>query len=123
MTHDQSIQRLHQLILWGRWTVALSLWLTVAPLCLWNLRTEIRLWLDHFTWTAVRYGLVHHHWSTFGLSLCIGLTTAILVWQSRNILMGFPPQYQQWLAQRVAQIQQQGSSHPLWKWVIEKRQS
>ena len=118
MTNNQSIQKLHQLIVWGRWGVALLLWLTLAPVCLWHLRREIGLWWEHFTWAAVRYGLVHHRWSTMGLSVCIGLTAAILVWQSRNILMGFPPKYQRWLEHQVQQIQQQGPSHLLWKWVM-----
>ena len=118
MTNDAAIERLHRLIVWGRWTVVMLLWVTVAPLSIWELRPEIALWFDHFTWTAVRYGLVHHRWATLGLSLCIGLTTAVLVWQSRNILMGFPAEYQARLEQQVRQIRKQGSSHPFWKWVI-----
>ncbi|MGB3403728.1 MAG: hypothetical protein WBA77_13650 [Microcoleaceae cyanobacterium] len=118
MTNNTEIQRLHRLIVWGRWVVVILLWITVAPLSLRQLQPEIALWRSHFTWTAVRYGLAHHRLATVGLSLCIGLTTAVLVWQSRNILMGFPPEYQKRLEKQVRQIRQQGSSHPLWKWVI-----
>lgn len=118
MTNQTEIQRLHRLIVLGRWLVVGLLWVTVAPLSLRGLQPEIVLWFDHFTWTAVRYGLAHHRWSTFGLSLCLGLTTAVLVWQSRNILLGFPSKYQTRLEQQVRQIRHQGSSHPLWKWVI-----
>ena len=118
MTNNTEIQRLHRLIVWGRWTVVILLWITIAPLSLRGLQPEIVLWFDHFTWTAVRYGLAHHRWSTFGLSLCLGLTTAVLVWQSRNILLGFPDRYQNRLEQQVQKIRQQGASHPLWNWVI-----
>lgn len=118
MTNNSEIQRLHRLIVWGRWIVVMLLWVTIAPLSLRGLQPEIVLWFDHFTWTAVRYGLAHHRWSTFGLSLCLGLTTAVLVWQSRNILLGFPAQYQARLEQQVQQIRRQGASHPLWNWVI-----
>jgi hypothetical protein len=118
MTNNTEIQRLHRLIVWGRWIVVMLLWITIAPLSLRGLRPEIALWFDHFTWTAVRHGLAYHRWSTFGLSLCLGLTTAVLVWQSRNILLGFPAKYQTRLEQQVQQIRQQGASHPLWNWVI-----
>ncbi len=113
------VQRLHELIVWGRWLVVGLLWMTVAPLSLWGLRSEISLWLDHFTWAAVRYGLAHHRLSAVGLGLCIGMLLAVLVWQSRNILFGMPLEYKQRLEERVWQIRQQGPSHPLWKWVVE----
>ncbi|MGL5082610.1 MAG: hypothetical protein ACRC8A_14075 [Microcoleaceae cyanobacterium] len=112
------VQRLHRLIIWGRWLVILLLWLTVAPLSLWAIRSEIELWLEYFTWTAVRYAIAHNPWPSVGLSLCIGLTAGSLVWQSRNILRGFPQAYQTRLEQYIVKIRKQGPSHPLWKWVI-----
>ncbi|BAY11571.1 hypothetical protein [Calothrix sp. NIES-2098] len=115
----QQVQRLHQLTVYGRWLFVGCLWLTIAPLCLWNLQAEIALWQQYFTWVAVRYGLVYHPLSTFGLAFCIGMTTAVLIWQSRNILLGLPPQEKQRLEKQVFRIRQQGPSHPLWKWVCQ----
>ncbi len=120
---QQQVKRLHQLIVGSRWLVVVVLWVTVAPLCLWRLRPEIILWLDHFTWAAVRYGLIEHRLSTLGLSFCIGMTTAVLVWQSRNILIGRPSIYQQRLEEQVCHIRKQGRSHPLWRWVVRETES
>lgn len=113
------MQRLHRLTVYGRWLFCLFLWLTLAPICLWFLREEVVLWRQYFTWVAVRYGLISHPFSTIGLAFCIGMTAAVLVWQSRNILMGLPQQEQQRLEKQVCRIRQQGSSHPLWKWVCQ----
>jgi hypothetical protein len=114
---NQQVQNLHQLQVGARWLFVGFLWLTVAPVCLWDLREEIELWQQYFTWVAVRYGLFYHPLATLGLSFCIGMTLAVLVWQSRNILVGLPEPEKQRLEQQVWRIRQQGSSHPLWKWV------
>lgn len=113
----QQVQRLHHLKVYGRWLVVGLLWVTVAPLSLWGLRSEITLWLQYFTWVAVRYGLYYNPLPTLGLAFCIGMTVAVLIWQSRNILLGLPRQEQQRLEQQVCRIRQQGPSHPLWHWV------
>ena len=115
----QQIQKLHRLTVYGRWLFAGCLWLIIAPLCLWNLRTEISLLAQYFTWIGLRYTLMFHPFSTLGLSVCIAMTTSILVWQSRNILWGLPLQEQENLKKLVYRIRQQGSSHPLWKWVCQ----
>lgn len=113
------LQRLHQVTVYGRWALVGSLWLLVGLPCLWLFRAEIELWLEYFTWTAVRYSLAYNTALSIGLSLCVGSTVAVLVWQSRNILWGMPPKEQQRLQQQLAKIRQQGSSHPLWPWVME----
>jgi len=114
----EQVQRLHQLTVYGRWCFVGCLWLTVAPVSLWNLRAEIALWQQYFTWVAVRYGLFSHPLSTLGLGLCIGMTAAILVWQSRNILLGLPQEEKKRLEKQVFHIRQQGPTHPLWKWIF-----
>ncbi|MBW4475364.1 MAG: hypothetical protein KME54_00470 [Tolypothrix brevis GSE-NOS-MK-07-07A] len=114
------VEKLHRLTVYGRWLLCLLLWITLAPICLWSLREEIVLWQQYFTWMAVRYALFYHPFSSIGLAFCIGMTTAVLVWQSRNILMGLPHQEQQRLEKQVCRIRQQGSSHPLWKWIVNK---
>jgi hypothetical protein len=119
-TFAQQVQKLHQLTVYGRWLFVGFLWLTIAPVCLWNLRQEITLWREYFTWVAVRYGLFYHPLSTLGLAFCIGMTVAVLVWQSRNILVGLPQQEKQRLEKQVWRIRQQGPTHPLWKWVCNQ---
>ncbi|MBE9249250.1 hypothetical protein IQ226_08750 [Dolichospermum sp. LEGE 00240] len=115
----QQLQKLHRLTVYGRWLFAGCLWLTIAPFCLWNLRTEISLLQEYFTWVGLQYTLIFHPLSTLGLSLCIGMTVCVLVWQSRNILWGLSLQEQENLKKQVYRIRQQGSSHPLWKWVCQ----
>ncbi|MEI6441883.1 MAG: hypothetical protein WCO29_01820 [Nostocales cyanobacterium ELA583] len=115
----EQIQKLHRLTVYGRWLFSLCLWLIIAPLCLWDLRVEISLLQQYFTWVGLRYALIFHSLSTLGLSLCIAMTTSVLVWQSRNILWGLPLEEQENLKKQVYRIRQQGSSHPLWKWVCE----
>lgn len=115
----QEVQRLHQLTVYGRWLFVALLWISVGSLSLWGLRSEIALWRQYFTWVAVRYGLYYNPLPTFGLAFCIGMTVAVLVWQSRNILLGLPRPEQRRLEQQVYRIRQQGPSHPLWKWVCQ----
>jgi hypothetical protein len=115
------LARLHQLTVWGRWGFVLFLWLAIGILSLWGLRAEVALWRQYFTWSAVRYGLAYHPMPTFGLALCIGLTVATLVWQSRNILLGLPASEKQRLERQLHRIQQQGPSHPLWQRVLGDR--
>ncbi|MBD2624988.1 hypothetical protein [Trichormus variabilis] len=115
----RQVQRLHQLTVYGRWLFAGCSWLLIAPGCLWNLRAEIALWQQYFTWVAVRYGLAFHPLATLGLSFCIAITISVLVWQSRNILLGLPQQEKQRLETQVCRIRQQGPTHPLWKWVCQ----
>ncbi|MEG5035090.1 hypothetical protein [Microcoleus sp. AT3-D2] len=123
MTTDQTfeieVQRLHKLTVYGRWLTVILLWISVGSLSIWGLRREIALWLEHFTWAAVRYGLSFHRWPTLGLGLCLGMTLGVLTWQSRNMMRGLPHREKQGLEQQVRRIRQQGPSHPLWKWVCK----
>lgn len=119
---NQEVQRLHELTVYGRWIVVGLSWVTIGPLSLWHLRREISLWIEEFTWAAVRYGLAYHRWSAIGLGLCLGMTLAVLLWQSRNILWGLSPSDQQRLERQVHRIRHQGPSHPLWR-LIKSRTS
>lgn len=116
------VQRLHQLTVYGRWIFASVLWLTVGTISLWGLRYPISLAMEYFTWASLRYGLVFSRLPAFGLFLCIGVTLSILVWQLRNRLFGLPKSELRRLEQQVLRIRQQGSSHPLWKWVCLKNE-
>jgi hypothetical protein len=115
----QQVQKLYNLILYGRWLVVAFLWLSVGSLSLWGLRYEIALWLQYFTWVAVRFALYYNPLSTIGLTVCLVMTISVIVWQSRNILLGLPPEEQRRLEQQVQQIRQQGATHPLWKWICQ----
>ncbi|MDE5073701.1 MAG: hypothetical protein O4861_16390 [Trichodesmium sp. St16_bin4-tuft] len=113
------VQRLYRLTIYCRWLIAMFLWSSIGSLSIWNLRREIYLWLDNFTWVAISYGLAYNKMPALGLGLCFGTTTAILVWQSRHILWGISPGEQKDLEQQVRQIKKKGPTHPLWKWVIQ----
>jgi hypothetical protein len=115
----EQVQKLHRLTVYGRWLFVACLCFTIAPISIWDLREEIALWRQYFTWVAVRYGLFYHPFATLGLAFCIGMTVAVLVWQSRNIVFGLTPQHKQRLEKQVFKIRQQGSSHPLWKWICQ----
>ncbi|QZZ22584.1 hypothetical protein J5X98_09590 [Leptothermofonsia sichuanensis E412] len=117
---QQEIERLHQLTVYGRWLVVGLLWLTVGSLSLWGLRHPISLILDHFTWAAVRYGLAFHRLSAIGLAVCVGSTLGVLIWQSRNILVGLSDREKKRLEQQLYRIRQQGPTHPLWKFICQR---
>jgi len=116
-----AVQRLHELTVYGRWLTVLGLWLTIGSLSLWSLRYPISLLQDYFTWAAVRWGIVFQPLPAMGLGLCVSMTIAVLVWQSRNILVGLPKSERQRLEKQVLKIREQGSSHPLWKWVYPSK--
>jgi hypothetical protein len=113
------IDNLYRLNVYTRWLVILFLWLTVGAYSLWELRYPIGLICEDFTWAAVRYGLAFDLLPAFGLCLCIGVMTGTLVWQTRNIIWGLSKKERQQLIKHVCQIRKQGSSHPLWKWVVK----
>lgn len=113
------VERLYRLIIYARWLIVGLLWMSIGFVSIWSLRREISLWAEHFTWVAVRYALIYHRLPTLGLGLCIGMTTAVLVWQSRHILWGLSPDEQKRLEEQVYQITAQGPTHLLWKWVVK----
>jgi len=97
------------------WWRTLGLWLTVGTVSLWTLREEFLFLQQHFTWTALRYGLAYHRLAAIGLGLCVGLTVALLVGESRHILFGLSDSERQRLQRLHHHIEQQGQRHPLWK--------
>lgn len=113
----EQMQNLHQLTVYGRWFFVMLLWLSIAPWSLWSLRSEIALGQQHFTWVLVRYAIAYNRLPSFALAFCVATTTAVLVWQTRNILFGLPKAEKQRLQQQVIKISQQGKSHPLWKFI------
>jgi hypothetical protein len=112
------IDRLYHVTIYIRWLTLGLLWLTVGTYSLYELRYPLSLVQEYFTWAAVKYGLAFQPVPALGLGLCVGMTAGTLVWQSRNSIWGIPKLERQRLIQQVAKIRQQGSSHPLWKWVV-----
>ncbi|MEO0395112.1 MAG: hypothetical protein AAF243_03880 [Cyanobacteria bacterium P01_A01_bin.137] len=107
--------RQHSLTMWWRLTV--GVWLTVGPLTLWQLRSEISLLLDYFTWTSVYYGLKYNFLGSVGFFLCVGLASTLLIREIRHLTLGISPMEHKRLEKQLAQIRRQGSSHPLWSLV------
>ncbi|MFQ4137453.1 hypothetical protein PGN35_014145 [Nodosilinea sp. PGN35] len=113
--HSAPLERLRAIILRRWWTTSGLLWLTVAPLSLWNLRPELAQLRQYFTWSAVRLGLAYNRPAAIGLGLCVGLTVALLVAESRYILWGMTKDERRRLEQLCDRITAQGPSHPLWR--------
>ncbi|MDJ0533544.1 MAG: hypothetical protein QNJ70_13825 [Xenococcaceae cyanobacterium MO_207.B15] len=113
----KKVRKFYRLTVYFRWILVGLSWSTFGVYGIWGLRFEISLWLEYFTWAAVRYGLAFNIIPTTCLAFCIGLTISVLLWQSRNILWGLPPQEQQNLERQVERILAKGESHPLAKWL------
>ena len=116
---ERQVLRLHELNVWGRWLFIIVCWLVVLPPALWAMRAEFVLWRSHFTLTALRYAIHYNLPAALAIGGCVGLTLSTLLWQSANILWGFPRQYRKRLERRVARIRTSGRRHPLWRWVME----
>ena len=116
---NKQIKKLYQLTIYLRWLIVLLCWLTLGIFGLWGLRNEIQLWFDYFTWSAVRYAIHFNPVPSLCLAFCVGMTISALVWQSRNIIWGLPPQEKYRLEQRVKRILSIGSSHPLWRFIAK----
>lgn len=107
--------RQHSLTIWWRLTV--GVWLTLGPLTLWQLREEIGLLLDYFTWTAVYYGLKYNFPGALGFFLCVGLASTLLIREIRHLTLGLSPIERKRLENQLSKIRRQGDSHPLWSLV------
>jgi hypothetical protein len=114
---QRQVEKFYQLTVYARWLFILCCWLTLGTYALWQMRREIALLFDYFTWAAVRYGLIFNLLPAFCLSFCIGITVSVLLWQSRNIIWGLPAQERKYLEKQVNKILAVGRKHPLWKWI------
>jgi hypothetical protein len=119
---DREVERLYQVTVYSRWLFVLFCWLTFGSVGIWGLRQEILLWVDYFTWSAVRYGLMFNPFPSLCLFFCIAVTISVLVWQSRNELVGLPATEKYRLQKFVKKIRAYGPRHPLWKRVVGKEE-
>ncbi len=114
---SKPIQRLFKLYLYGRWFFAAIAWLILAPWAIWQLKDDIALINEYFTWVAVRYSLAFHLIPVYCLFFCFGMTVSVLVRHIIYILKGLSPREQLRLENQVKKIQATGPKHPLWKWI------
>lgn len=114
---EKAIEALYQHSLTTWWRLTLGVWLTIGPLTLWQLRSEIGLLLDYFTWTAVYYGLKYNFFGALGFFLCLGLAITLLVREIRHLILGISPVERRRLESQLSYIRRQGESHPLWSLV------
>ncbi len=109
--------RLHRLQVLLRWLILVSLWSLVTPWALLSMAPGLQLLTTNFTWIGLRYLIVEDRLPSFAITVCVALTAAHLLWQSRNILWGLPLRERQRLRQQVLRIARQGRRHSLWRWV------
>ena len=115
---NQHIDRLYQFNIYRRWFIIICLWLTIGVYSLWTLRREIALWIDNFTWIAVKYALAYNKIAAIGLGFCLGFTLATLISQSIYILQGYSPRQKYLLEQQVLNIQAKGQKNFLYRWIF-----
>ncbi|MEL6260523.1 MAG: hypothetical protein AAFQ40_02535 [Cyanobacteria bacterium J06623_5] len=111
----QEIEALRQAMMRSWWWLCLGLWLTVGLASLWWLRSDLQELFDYFTWSAVRYMLYYERLAGMGIGLCFGLTLALLLSESRQILWGISEGEYARLLSNLQKIHAQGPSHPQWK--------
>jgi hypothetical protein len=70
------------------WWTTLALWSTVGMISIWGLRRTWQQIAEVFTWAAIKYGLAFNQLAAMGLGLCLGLTVALLVKETRFLLFG-----------------------------------
>jgi hypothetical protein len=113
----RQVRRLHQLTVCARWLFVVGSWMTLGSFGIWGLREDIALWREHFTWVAVRYAIAFNRIPSLCLAFCIGVTAAVLIWQTQHIFWGLSAEEKQSLEKQVKKIQSFGPRHPLWKWI------
>ncbi|CAN1213075.1 hypothetical protein TUMEXPCC7403_22920 [Tumidithrix helvetica PCC 7403] len=118
---ESQVERLIDVQTWGRWLFNLCLWLTIGSASIWSLRFDIAIWIEYFTWAAVRSSMQSHRLAFLGITFCVAMTLATLVWQSSQILWGISNREKRSLIRQVQKIQQQGKAHPLWRWVCKDK--
>ncbi|XLQ12226.1 MAG: hypothetical protein KPI85_03855 [cyanobacterium endosymbiont of Epithemia adnata isolate EadnSB Bon19] len=117
---NKQVQRLYQLNLCRRWLFMILCWLTLGSFSLCKLWGEFKLWHEHFTWVALRYGLAFNLLPAFSLFLCTAVTGSVLTWHSSHIIRGLSPRQKVRLKNQLKKIQQLKPNHPLRKWICSR---
>ncbi|MEO1620044.1 MAG: hypothetical protein AAFU53_03315 [Cyanobacteria bacterium J06632_3] len=114
-TTSKELEALRQAMMRSWWLICLGIWLTVGLGCLWWIRRDIVEISEYFTWAAVRSIFLYQRPAGMGLAFCIGLTFALLLSESRQILWGISKDEQARLMVNLEKIHAQGPSHPQWE--------
>ncbi|MFN3361245.1 MAG: hypothetical protein ACK421_07470 [Pseudanabaenaceae cyanobacterium] len=112
------LQRLINLQTLGRWLFNIALWLTIGGVSLWQLRQEIALMQEFFTWAAVRAVIRFRPLPSLGIMFCVSSTLATLTWQSQHILFGYSRREYRQMLKYLQTIEAAGQKHPLWRWLF-----
>ncbi|WP_017305537.1 hypothetical protein [Spirulina subsalsa] len=94
------VQRLQQLMIYGRWLFVGGCWLIIAPIALLFLQEEISLLQDHFTWATIRYSLEFNPIPSFSIGFCLAITVAVIVGQVTKKVLGLSPREKYQLEQK-----------------------
>lgn len=113
----KQVANYYQFTIYSRWLLVTIFWLTLGVYSIVGLQAEIKLWLDHFTWSAIRYGLVYNPIPSLCLFSCIAVTLSTLIGQSRHILWGLSDKEKFYLEKNTNAVLAKGARHPLWKWI------
>ncbi len=116
---NKAVKRLYQFQIYCKWLLVIICWLSLGAFAIWELREDISLWLDYFTWAAVRYGLAYNLKATICLSISIGMTISVLIRQIENLFLGIPNKERYRLEKQVKEIQQKGPKHILYPWIFK----
>ncbi len=117
----EELEALRQAMMRTWWRISLLLWLTVGLGCLWWVRGDLIEISEYFTWAAVRAIFLYNRPAGMGIALCIGVTFALLVSESRQILWGMSADERSRLSAQLDRIHAQGSSHPQWNLIQQVR--
>ena len=118
----QELEALRQAMMQNWWRICLGLWLTIGLSCLWWVRGDLIEISEYFTWAAVRSIFLYNRPAGMGIALCIGVTFALLVSESRQILWGMSADERSRLSAQLDRIHQQGESHPQWHLIRQTQQ-
>ncbi len=117
----EELEALRQAMMRTWWRISLFLWLTVGLGCLWWVRGDLIEISEYFTWAAVRAIFLYNRPAGMGIALCIGVTFALLMSESRQILWGMSADERSRLSAQLDRIHAQGSSHPQWNLIQRAR--
>ena len=113
------MRRLYHLRLKLRWAAIAATSLVAMPPALWTVRETIGSWAVHFSWTSVRYAIVHHRLAAIALAFCIGLVTVTLMRHSWHMLRGLSAKELEELRRATLTVRDRGPAHPLWRVVVK----
>lgn len=118
----QELEALRRAMMRTWWQTCLVLWLTIGLVSLWWVRGDLIEIGQYFTWAAVRSIFLYSRLAGMGIALCIGVTFALLVSESRQILWGMSVEERSRLSAQLDRIHEQGTSHPQWHLIRQVRE-